>query len=1151
MSQYDHKKIEKKWQEKWEKDESFRAHDESKKEKLYVLDMFPYPSGAGLHVGHVEGYTATDIYSRYKRMKGYEVLHPMGWDAFGLPAENYAVKTGIPPVKTTADAITTFRKQIKSLGLSYDWSREVGTQTPEYYKWTQWFFLFLYKHGLAEKRVAKVNWDPVDQTVLANEQVLPDGTAERSGAKVIQKDLEQWFFKIADFADALVDDLDQVDWPESTKINQRNWIGRSEGALIDFPLAMPEFEGDVVFASNNDGKFRRMQKLVKAAGLKINLKKPVDVGVENFDVTEDKKTLAENAQKKARALAEKTNLSVIADDTGFFIDGVEIDPVTVKRNALTGVDEKTLTVEEIGAKMSDYYKDIARKNGGKVDAYWKNALCLITPEKFAIHSEGVRPVILTDEVHGVVDPHLPVRGLYIAKASGKYALEQSEEEELKELQPITDALKQLFTPAIKVFTTRPDTIFGATYMVLAPEHPWVVAALTKEGLLSNSDEIAKYVDDAKNKTDLERQEGSKNKTGVEIKGVKAINPANKEEIPLFVADYVLGSYGTGAIMAVPAHDERDLEFAQKFNLPVKQVVAPYIVVTGMDAPRTDENIVEFDAGTAIIEHWDKKLYYIVEFPNGLRGLPGGHVEEGENTRDTALREAKEETGYSDFADVQPIFDHAFSRGYKSRKNREELCHDAVYYVKLKSDARTEIVDDHTKKGMWMSREEIAKDPKMLDHHRFHIEHFLAGKPFTDSGRLVNSGQFNNLSSEDAKKKITESLGGQWVKTYRLRDWLISRQRYWGAPIPVVYDPEGKPHAIPEEHLPWLLPTDVEFKPTGTSPLGQSKELLERTEKIFGKGWKPEVDTMDTFVCSSWYYFRFTDPHNTQEFASKEKMREWLPVDLYMGGAEHTVLHLMYARFFTKVLQKYGYIDFSEPFLKLRHQGTILAPDGQKMSKSKGNVINPDDVSSTFGADTLRLYEMFMGPLEASKPWNTQNIMGVRRFLERVWKMFDDVKDVPLSSETEILLNKTIKKVGEDVESLKMNTAISSLMILLNHLAELEVTPARAYGPLIKMLNIFAPHIAHEIAERAGYPDGAVDTWPTYDESKIMTETATVAVQINGKVRATITIPAEATKEEALALARENAIVAKWLAEGQEQQAVYVPGKIINFVVDKV
>ena len=759
MERYDHKAVEKKWQEWWEKEGAFRAEENSSKPKQYILDMFPYPSGDGLHVGHVESYTATDIYSRYKRMKGFNVLHPTGWDAFGLPAENYAIKTGVPPQQTTDKAIANFKRQMKSLGFSYDWSREIGTHNPDYYRWTQWLFTKFFEKGLVYKKKALVNWDPVDQTVLANEQVLPDGTAERSGAKVEKRDLEQWFFKITDYADELDDSLEGLDWPEPTKINQRNWIGRSEGAEIEFDLS---------------------------------------------------------------------------------------------------------------------------------------------------------------------------RGL----ASRK----------------------------IKVFTTRPDTLFGATYLVLAPEHP-LVADLA--GVAANKEELLSYIKSATNKSDIERGADGKEKTGVELKGVKAINPATKTEIPVYIADYVLGHYGTGAIMAVPAYDERDAEFAKVFNLPVVEAA------------------------------------------------------------------------------------------------------------------------------------------------------------------LVDA------------KKIVSDVGGVFVKKYRLRDWLISRQRYWGAPIPVVYDPQGTPHPIPAEHLPWMLPTDVEFKPTGTSPLGQSKELLERTERIFGKGWKPEIDTMDTFACSSWYFFRFADPRNEKEFAGKEQMQKWLPVDLYVGGAEHTVLHLLYARFFTKALRDMGYLSFSEPFLKLRHQGIILAEDSRKMSKRWGNVINPDNMTERFGADALRMYEMFMGPLEAMKPWATRNIAGLERFLERVWRL--EPLEGTVSVQLDILLNQTIKKVGEDIEVLKMNTAVSALMILLNEIE--NGAPKAAYETFIKLLAPFAPHMASELAEKHYI---SLAEWPKFDPAKLVSESVIVAVQVDGKVRAKIELSAGASEEEALATARAEPVVAKWLGVGGEKRALYVPGKIISF-----
>ncbi len=816
MERYDHKVIEKKWQDRWEKEGAYRAEDNSSKPKTYVLDMFPYPSGFGIHMGHVEAYTATDIYTRYKRTRGFNVLHPMGWDAFGLPAENYAIKTGVPPQQTTDAAINNFRRQIKALGLSYDWSREVGTHNPDYYRWTQWLFTQFFEKGLVYKKKALVNWDPVDQTVLANEQVLPDGTAERSGAKVEKRDLEQWFFKITDYADELADSLDEVDWPESTKINQRNWIGRSEGAEISFKISRTTLE-------------------------------------------------------------------------------------------------------------------------------------------------------------------------------------------------------------IKVFTTRPDTLFGATYIVLAPEHPFIMDLAEKS---ENKKEILAYVEAAKNKSDIERGAEGKEKTGVELKGVKAINPSNKEEIPVFIADYVLGHYGTGAIMAVPAHDDRDLQFAFTKNeegahIEIAPVIRPYV----------QSGLPNFDGPEAVLQ--------------------------------------------------------------------------------------------------WI------KDNK---------------KAYEGPGYLINSDKFDALENEGAKKKITEFVGGIMKKTYRLRDWLISRQRYWGAPIPIVYDPSGTPHAIPAEHLPWILPTDVEFKPTGTSPLGQSKELAERTERIFGKGWKPEVDTMDTFACSSWYFFRFTDPHNEKEFASHTAMQKWLPVDLYMGGAEHTVLHLLYARFFTKVLRDMKYISFDEPFLKLCHQGTILAEDGTRMSKSKGNVVNPDTPVEEYGADAVRLYSMFMGPLEASKPWITENITGVARFVERVWKLAaKPLSEEPATPELEAILHKTAKKVGEDIEAFKFNTAISQMMICLNAMEEATGLRKGQWKAFVRLLAPFAPHIAEELWERLG-EQGSVHKaeWPQFDPAKIISTTATVVVQINGKLRAKLELLVDMPEAEALSAARATPAVAKWLEGKTEKKAVYVPGKIVSF-----
>ncbi len=937
INKYNHKLVEEKWQIIWESAGMYRSEEHSSKPKKYVLGMFPYPSGDGLHLGHVVNYTPVCVYSRYMRAKGFNVMHPIGWDAFGLPSENYAIKTGTHPDISTHQNIKNFIVQMKAMGFSYDWSREIDTSSPEYYRWTQWFFLLLYKNGLAYKKKAKVNWCESCKTVLANEQA-EGGVCDRCKNEVVQKDLQQWFFKITDFADALVDDLDNVDWPESTKINQRNWIGRSEGAEIEFHLE--------------------------------------------------------------------------------------------------------------GHQMS-----------------------------------------------------------------------------------------------FKVFTTRPDTLFGVTYLVLAPEHP-LVSVLKEE--CENTADIDAYVDATKNKTELDRQTREKEKTGIELKGITAINPANKKKIPIFIADYVFVNYGTGAIMAVPAHDERDFEFAKKFNLPAVLVIEP-------------------ETGEAqLVEQYRSSIVAIIEDPKNNQFLTlnwgpkfggtlfiGGGREEGEDVIATALRELEEETGYTDIEYIsqsEKTHHHYFAFSKNVARNVDVV----GLHFKLKSDAKKETLHQEDEKNKfaleWLTKTEIFKHMED-ENHLLMFKRLILGQTYTGKGILTNSGPFDGMKNEEAKQKITEFVGGKLTKTYKLRDWLVSRQRYWGAPIPIVYDPDGKPHPIPEEHLPWLLPTDVEFRPTGTSPLGQSKELFERTEKIFGAGWKPEIDTLDTFVCSSWYYFRFTDPHNTDMFASKESIEKWLPVDMYMGGAEHTVLHLMYARFFTKVLKKLGYINFDEPFMKLRHQGMILAEDGRKMSKSLGNVINPNGLVETYGADTLRLHEMFLGPLEDMKAWNSQTIIGPRRFLERVWRMREKIKEGSSLNDLEIILNKTIKKVGEDIESFSLNTAISSLMILVNKMEKCGNVSRADYETLLILLAPFAPHITEELWHDGGNKNSIhVAPWPTFDVSKCIEIEATIVVQVNGKVRDTIVVRSDIDDSTLKEIVLARPVVVKWINGKSVKKVMVVKGKLVSIVV---
>ncbi len=825
MEKYNHKKIEAKWQKFWAKhSDLFQADDKSQAEKQFILDMFPYPSSNGLHAGHVESYTATDIISRYLRMKGKNVLHPQGWDAFGLPAENYAVKTKTHPKITTKKAIENFTKQMNMMGFSYDWSREVNSSDPDYYRWTQWFFLLLYKNGLAYKSKAKVNWCGNCQTVLANEQA-EGGVCDRCKNPVRQKDLEQWFFKITDFIEdkgktsGLISGLDKVDWPESTKAAQKNWIGRSDGAQFKMKI-----------------------------------------------------------------------------------------------------------------KGSDL--------------------------------------------------------------------------------------------AIEFYTTRIDTVFGMTYAVMAPEHP----AMEKlKSDIKNLSEVSEYIAESKKKTELQRMAETREKTGVKLEGVELINPFNNQTIPLFVGDYILAHYGTGAVMAVPAHDERDFEFAKKYNLEIREVI---------------------------------------------KSIDG-----------------------------------------KSSIEKES---------------------------------------------------------FTDDGILLNSGEYNGLTSEEAREKITEWLEEKKIGckkvNYKIRDWLVSRQRYWGAPIPIIYcakcarlrqgfGGQGE-WPVPEKDLPVELPTDVDFMPTGESPLMKSKKFHDVKCPKCGEPARREADTMDTFVCSSWYYFRFSDPNNEKEFADKAMIKKYLPVDLYVGGAEHTVLHLLYSRFFTKVLHNLGYIDFDEPFKKLRHQGIILAEDGRKMSKSLGNVVNPDDVVKQYGADALRLFEMFMGPLEDMKPWNTKGIIGQVRFLEKTWNLYQGKKFIDCGGNCQMkesglpqLLHKTIKKVGEDIDNLRFNTAISQMMIFINFVDKFKTMPRVAAEKFLIILSPFAPHLTEELWTGLGHKQSIFkEKWPEYDPALVKDETINLVIQINGKVRDMIEVSSDISENEAKKIALASEKIKKWLKGKEVIKIIFVKGKLINIVI---
>ena len=799
---YNHKAVEEKWQKIWEDKGVFHASDDTEKEKFYALIEFPYPSGQGLHVGHPRPYTALDTVARKRRLEGYNVLYPIGWDAFGLPTENYAIKNHIHPEIVTKKNIARFKKQIQSLGISFDWSREINTTDPEYYKWTQWIFIQLYKHGLAYKKEMNVNWCTSCKCVLANEEVV-NGVCERCGSEVVHKVKSQWMLKITEYADRLINDLDLVNYPDRVKAQQKNWIGRSKGAEVDFTTTT----GD------------------------------------------------------------------------------------------------TLTI----------------------------------------------------------------------------------------------------------YTTRADTLYGATYMVISPEHPMIEKWADK---ISNMDEIKKYQEAAARKSDFERTEVAKEKTGVRIDGVNAINPVNNKEIPIFISDYVLVSYGTGAIMAVPAHDTRDWEFAKKFDLPIIEVVK------------------------------------------------GGNVQE---------------EAYTDCA----------------------------------------------------------------------------------KGIMVNSGMLDGLTVDEAKKKIIDWLTsegkGHSKVNYKLRDWVFSRQRYWGEPIPMVYCEKCGYVPIDEKDLPLRLPMVESYEPTdnGESPLAKMTDWINTTCPCCGGKAKRETDTMPQWAGSSWYYLRYMDPHNKNAIASKEALNYWSPVDWYNGGMEHTTLHLLYSRFWHKFLYYFGVVPTPEPYAKRTSHGMILGENGEKMSKSRGNVVNPDEIVDEYGADTMRLYEMFIGDFEKAAPWSKASIRGCRRFVERYWNLQSVLIDGDkIRPELEGAFNKAIKKVGEDIENIKFNTAIATLMALINDISNVKSINKEELRVFSILLNPFAPHVTEEVYEACKLGNGilAEAEWPEYDESKCVDESVEIVVQVNGKIKAKLNIPVDADKDAVLDLAKNDENVKKAIDGMKIIKEIVVPKKLVNLVV---
>ena len=938
--EYNFKEIEKKWQNFWDKNKTFKTDIwDFSKPKYYALDMFPYPSGVGLHAGHPEGYTATDIISRMKRMQGYNVLHPMGYDSFGLPAEQYAVQTGNHPSKFTDENIETFTKQLKELGFDYDWDRCIATSDPAYYKWTQWIFKNLYEDGYAKYIDMPVNWCEELGTVLSNDEVI-DGKSERGGFPVIRKNMRQLCIDQAAFAEKLLDGLDKIDWPASTKEIQKNWIGKSIGAHVDF----------------------------------------------------------------------------------------------------------------------------------KVDGY--------------------------DE-------------------------------------------------SFTVFTTRCDTLFGATYCVLAPEHELVDKITTDE----KREEVEAYKAACALKNDMERTELNKDKTGVFI-GAYAINPVNNARIPIYISDYVLASYGTGAIMAVPAHDDRDYEFAVKFNIPIIQVLEE---VTGIphEGESTKNSIV------AIVYDEKNKKYLTINWgSNGGRLFIGGSRHDGEEALECALREVEEETGYVDLEFVRelPRINHHYY-AYNKDKYFNIDCTGLLF--KLKSDKQTiqKLDDDEKFSVEWVDEETIINEVKDELHMKTY-EYSKKQAAMIGDGIHINSEWLDGLNKQDAIDKMIEWLeshkAGSKKINYKMREWIFARQRYWGEPVPVVISENGETHTLSDEELPLVLPELDDYRGhNGLAPLENAEEW--KTYDKNGINGTRETSTMPGSAGSSWYYLRYIDPNNDECFANQELLKHWMPVDLYVGGPEHAVGHLMYSRIWNHYLFDKGLSPVEEPFQKLVHQGMILGENGIKMGKRFPKyVVNPSDIVRDYGADTLRLYEMFMGPLEASKPWSSSGVEGAKKFLDRIWRLYTEENKITDedNKNLERIYHATVKKVTNDYESLSFNTAISQLMVFINAVYKEDKFPRVYAEGFIKMLNPIAPHITEELWNTVlGHNDTiAFETWPEYDEEKTIDDEITIGVQVNGKLRGTITIGQDANEETIKETALNEENVKRHLEDKEVVKVIVIKGKIVNIVV---
>ncbi len=961
MRRYNPKEIEPKWQKYWDDHQTYKADLDSNKPKYISMSMFNYPSGAGIHIGHAMNYTISDVLARFKRQQGYESYHPVGWDSFGLPAENYAIKAGVSPQQSMATIIPNYHKQYKAMGWSNDWSKEIATHTPEYYKWTQWIFSQMYRDGLAYQDSRMQWWCTKCQTVLANEQVI-DGKCWRHDSpedpEVAKREVKQWFFKITDYADELLEATDDLDWTESVKLAQKNWIGKSVGAEVDFAV------------------------------------------------------------------------------------------------------------------------------------------------------DGSKKVV-------------------------------------------------------KVFTTRPDTLFGATFLVLAPEHPLVDSITTQ----SQKTAVETYVKQAQRKSDVERQ-AEKQKTGV-FTGGYAINPANDQKVPIWIADYVLMGYGTGAIMAVPAHDERDYEFANKFDLPIRQVIAGRFVHTDNDH-RDDAPIVSREVVCGVVKH-PKEDNFLIAKPVGSdfwSPVMGG-IDGGESPEQAIRRELVEESGYTDIRSTKTFDQVLSSEFFAQHKKENRIAYVHTVLVELGSMTKVEVSQEEQgqQELKWVSRAEVSRlcvgaGAKQI----YEIAEGIAQSMVTE-GRLINSGKYDGLFSWDARENMVVDLMKTGVASekvnFKMRDWSVSRQRYWGAPIPIIYCPDHGPVLVPDKDLPVVLPELTDFQPSGDgrSALARATDWVKADCPTCGKPGERETDTLDTYIDSSWYMLRYFDGQNDKEIFDSKVVNKWMPIDFY-NGADHATAHMIYARFITRFFNKKGLVDNPEPFKKFLFNGKVVNSDGSFFSKSKGVVIDPRDIiNQGYGADALRTYLMFAAPLELWTRWDPQGVPGAYRFLSRIWALtgeFLDAKEGSKSESTDVLktIHRTIQKVTDDLDQQKYNTAIAALMQCTNDLYKLKTKGFGdkadwqfALDSLVSLVAPFAPHTAEELWHDLGHGDSVqVDHWPQYDKQYIVSDSMTIVVQVNGKVRANVQANTDASEEDLVKLAKADENVAKYLDKKEVRKTIYVPQKLINFVV---